>query len=409
MLKFAANYHTVVHVEVITESLVVFPSFPFLCCIIHSFNFFQTISTMPIRSPRRKSSPKKAGDTRAASRSPSTAVASRTAVVSEEEVGSSCSSNSSQQQPQEAEVDNSILVDPADTKVDEPAPPKFVYQHELDGNKAMRDLQGNCILHTLPAQIDMRFSGELYTKEITSYLDQVLQNDPTQKVTVLLDVRPGRGWPNAPAPQLMGLIRHFVTNIYTQYPDALHKFILFPIPRAAIMLYKVAIKPLLMGHPQLKEVMELVPGPGLGMNSPAPLDKLAAFVSPDNLKFMEDHRLKSFYDKAPKAKFAVSSQASSSPSKGRAAGSSVSSMSTSRSSLFATSKSLVAQISNIPANITLFFVLILQDVSVCFLMVVMMMWEGFPFQKNSATARPTKQERSEKSQPSMAQESSNDQ
>jgi len=189
-----------------------------------------------------------------------------------------------------------------------PQPSKFVYQHFHDRNDSgddsangdlndpICDAQGNYLVQALPARIDLSISSEAYVQDLSFYLGQVIAAaaDQNKKLTILVDVRPGEGWPNHSVLQLAGLIRQLANELHVQFPDALHKLVLFPIPRAAIVLYNMAIKPLFRGHPKLKQVMELVPGARLAVNAPAPLDKLSQFVALQHLETLEQHRLATF-------------------------------------------------------------------------------------------------------------------
>eukprot|EP00522_Entomoneis_paludosa_P015658 CAMPEP_0172451634 /NCGR_PEP_ID=MMETSP1065-20121228/9593_1 /TAXON_ID=265537 /ORGANISM="Amphiprora paludosa, Strain CCMP125" /LENGTH=267 /DNA_ID=CAMNT_0013203597 /DNA_START=52 /DNA_END=855 /DNA_ORIENTATION=+ len=203
-------------------------------------------------------------------------------------------------------------------------PPEFIHQHlDPQTGECLRDVNGHIVLHALPAMIDMKFDVQVYEQQLISYLDALFgettgekeenstkdckkpkesnqeQSITDQKVTVLLDVRPGTGWPNPPALQTVGLIRHLINQLHTRYPNRLHKLILYPIPRAAIVIYNLAIKPLLSGHAELKQAMTLVPGAGVAISSPVPGDALQPYVPWSALQVTEDYRLSHFVTTPP--------------------------------------------------------------------------------------------------------------
>lgn len=203
---------------------------------------------------------------------------------------------------QEHEITDMIKAQVVSTK-EEFGAPQFVYHYHYVGSKNSGDLvrtaNGSIVLHSLPAQIDMGYDVDVYERMIICYLDSILgEHDGgksnVQKVTVLLDVRPGQGWPNPPAVQMVGLIRHLADELNKRYPNRLEKLILYPIPKPVVLLYNVAIKPLLWRHRQLKQAMELIPGMGVGMNSPPPFDSLSHFLPLRMLRCIEEHRLACF-------------------------------------------------------------------------------------------------------------------
>jgi len=176
--------------------------------------------------------------------------------------------------------------------------PQFVVSHSNGQNDVMRDLKGHVLLQALPAQMDMQFTEEAYTMALAMYLEQLFQDENEedessyQKITLMLDVRPGRGWPNDNAMQLVGLIRYVANTLNALHPNRLHKCILFPVPRAAIVLWNLALKPFL--DSKLRQVVELVPGTGAMIKSPPPNEKLADFVCMGNLEYMERYRRSTF-------------------------------------------------------------------------------------------------------------------
>eukprot|EP00527_Entomoneis_sp_CCMP2396_P004013 CAMPEP_0198149556 /NCGR_PEP_ID=MMETSP1443-20131203/47198_1 /TAXON_ID=186043 /ORGANISM="Entomoneis sp., Strain CCMP2396" /LENGTH=278 /DNA_ID=CAMNT_0043814637 /DNA_START=393 /DNA_END=1229 /DNA_ORIENTATION=- len=173
--------------------------------------------------------------------------------------------------------------------------PRFVFSHVKEGGHVMRDLSGHRLIQALPARMEIEYSSEQYTMALATYLECLFCDDIEEsfdQATVLLDVRPGRGWPNANAAHMVGFIRHIANTLHTLHPNRLHKCILFPIPRPAIVLWNVAIRPFL-DH-RLCQTIELVPGTGANLKSPPPNDKLASFVAMEDLQYLEKHRLSCF-------------------------------------------------------------------------------------------------------------------
>mmetsp|Transcript_16618 Transcript_16618/g.45616 ORF Transcript_16618/g.45616 Transcript_16618/m.45616 type:complete len:243 (+) Transcript_16618:127-855(+) len=183
-------------------------------------------------------------------------------------------------------------------------PPAFVYQHtDPSTGEVVRDLQGHRVLHSLPARMDpQHYEVEHYARQLKHLLATVIELQPNSenskhRILVLLDLRPGQGWPNPPALTLVSWIRHLVKELQGQFPETLHKLVLYPLPQPVIFLYNTIIRPLLRN---LSGKVVLVPGSGVGMDSPFPLHALSQFVAPKALQVMEDFRLANFgnlYDK----------------------------------------------------------------------------------------------------------------
>eukprot|EP00435_Cladocopium_sp_Y103_P029476 s464_g7.t1 len=74
--------------------------------------------------------------------------------------------------------------------------------------------------------------GTRYTLAICHVLDGIFESEE-DRVTVLIDVRRGEGWPNPPAIKLLPFIRACASIISDHYPERLSRLILFPVPWVA--------------------------------------------------------------------------------------------------------------------------------------------------------------------------------
>ena len=169
---------------------------------------------------------------------------------------------------------------------------QFVFVHE-SSQHLIQDIHGHTVLHVLPGRIDLGYSATVYTLALSHYLESLFQVLATDvKLTVLLDVRAGRGWPNPPALQMVGFIRRVASDLCARYPNCLNKCLIFPLPRAATAIWNFVVKPYL--DENLRNSMELVPGNSTGVDSPPPTEKLSAFLSTENVDHLERHRLSCF-------------------------------------------------------------------------------------------------------------------
>jgi CRAL/TRIO domain len=108
--------------------------------------------------------------------------------------------------------------------------------------------------------------------------------------TLVMDVRPGRGWPNPPAVKMLGFIREAGRMLFELFPGRLHRCVVFPVPAVAASVWNAAKKVL---DPTVASRVVVVPGPA-EMDSPIPVAKLMPYVSRENLQIMEQARLAAF-------------------------------------------------------------------------------------------------------------------
>ena len=170
------------------------------------------------------------------------------------------------------------------------------------GKQPLRDTQGHRVVQHLPAQItalqhqshnkaSLLSSFETFVSIFGLYLDLKLERHDEEMLTLLIDVRPGRGWANPPALQLVGFIRHVAHKLHDLYPCRLYKCILYPIPRPAIYIWH-SIRVFL--DPALTKRIVLVPGRD-GLDAPPPNKELRKYIhSQEGLDLMEQTRLQSF-------------------------------------------------------------------------------------------------------------------
>ena len=180
-----------------------------------------------------------------------------------------------------------------------PCLPQIVFCHrrndDNDDNDEffLRDKEGHRVLHILAARLDLDVgNAALYSTALALYLDRLFldcrHND--NRATLLLDVRPGRGWRNPPALELVGLIRHAAAQLHDLYPDRLHCCILYPVPRPAIWVWNM-IKVFLADG--IRSAVCLYAG-GAAVQSPVPWQQLLQHVDEACLDHCEQARLSSF-------------------------------------------------------------------------------------------------------------------
>lgn len=163
---------------------------------------------------------------------------------------------------------------------------QVVFCHRKDGT-AITDRKGTKILCVLPAMIDKKqVPAETYGIALSFYFDQMFDRKSEEKVTVLLDVRSGQGWPNVLAIYMINYVRKLAKILQSHLPDRLEQMIVYPVPRAALGVW-AAMK--WAFHTNVMDKIVLCPGPA-DTDSPLPKPYLKDYVDDTILDFTEEQR-----------------------------------------------------------------------------------------------------------------------
>jgi hypothetical protein len=121
-------------------------------------------------------------------------------------------------------------------------------------------------------------------------LDRKAQREAAEKITLLMDLRPGKGWRNISAIRLIPFIKDIVSLLLTMFPERLEKTILFPLPFALTWVFG-AVKAVI--DPVTAEKIQVLSG-AANVDSPLPFDQLMQHVSSEVALMCENERLASF-------------------------------------------------------------------------------------------------------------------
>jgi hypothetical protein len=202
--------------------------------------------------------------------------------------------------------------------------PQLLYAHSTtsgDENRIepLRDTTGHRVLHFLPALIDLAAFGPDSSAAATAFANALAlylhtkfdrrsrdfleggrrsergargeeDDDDDEQWTVVMDVRPGRGWPSPPAIQMLGFIRRAAQMLFELYPGRLWRYIVFPVPAVATRVWNAVT---LFLDPSIAERIVVVSGPA-DLDSPVPVAKLLPYISRDGLERLEDARRAAF-------------------------------------------------------------------------------------------------------------------
>jgi len=102
---------------------------------------------------------------------------------------------------------------------------------------------GTRILHILPARLDLSLAAApTYSLAAALYLDALLRRTDAERLTLVCDVRGGRGWANPTPMSTFPFIRSTSSLLGRHYPERLERMILFPMPKAAMWVWGAAQK-----------------------------------------------------------------------------------------------------------------------------------------------------------------------
>jgi len=142
---------------------------------------------------------------------------------------------------------NDIDVNNTNTTYKLPSP-LFMYEHNsitntsIDSTVTTSTTRMKYIQH-LPARIDLTLAdNSTYALALALYIDHILDRNSTEKATLVIDVRPGYGWCNIKAIQLLPFIQMVSKLLCDLFPSRLEKCIVYPVPKVALFLWK-AVQP----------------------------------------------------------------------------------------------------------------------------------------------------------------------
>jgi hypothetical protein len=106
--------------------------------------------------------------------------------------------------------------------------------------KSNRTKEGKRIIQVLPALIDTKLASlKIYANAIAYFLELKLDRQSSEQITVIVDVRAGKGWPNASPMVLLPFIKRVTKILADNFPERMASCIVYPIPAPAIAMWNV--------------------------------------------------------------------------------------------------------------------------------------------------------------------------
>lgn len=161
----------------------------------------------------------------------------------------------------------------------------------VDEASPVCDLDGCRILHVMPGQMDPKLARpSTYAVALALYIDRKLDRASLECLTVVLDVRGGKGWPNIQPLRQLPFVQTVIILLLKMFPERLYNCLLLPVPKAAFWMWnmvKVWIDPVTACK------IQLLTGPAC-VDSSAPMEAMKKFLGPQVSSRLEEERHKSF-------------------------------------------------------------------------------------------------------------------
>lgn len=141
--------------------------------------------------------------------------------------------------------------------------------------RAGRARDGSPTLLVQGARYDPAVGSKPFVLGLCHVIDQM---GCDEKFTLLVDLRPGEGWPNVPAYRMIPFIRLIASICPSNYPERVHRILVYPLPPMVEQLTRV-IKSLMDEGTRRK--IEVISGPS-EVGSPCPRE-LGKHVSYEQL------------------------------------------------------------------------------------------------------------------------------
>lgn len=158
---------------------------------------------------------------------------------------------------------------------------------------AVCDRDGRRVLHVMPGQINITLAkASTYAVALALYIDRKLDRASLECLTVALDVRGGKGWPNIPPLRQLPFIQTVIVLLLSKFPERLHRCLLFPVPKAARWIWNISKAWI---DPLTSNKVQLLTGNAKIVSEP-PFVAMHEFLEPHVAKFFESQRHASFVE-----------------------------------------------------------------------------------------------------------------
>ena len=168
--------------------------------------------------------------------------------------------------------------------------PRVIRTHQINRCSAT-DLQGHRIFHIIPALMDDKLAKtSTYALATALYINKQLDREGLERITVCMDVRAGKGWPNIHAIRLVPFMKQTTTLLLSLFPERLHKCVLYPVPPSFLWIWNMISKVI---DPRTEDKICLLSGVNK-IVAPPPLDQMCEHMDKDVALMLESYRVGTF-------------------------------------------------------------------------------------------------------------------
>ncbi|KAK1744917.1 hypothetical protein QTG54_004208 [Skeletonema marinoi] len=161
--------------------------------------------------------------------------------------------------------------------------------------KPPRCKDGSRIFHLVPARFDLSIAtAQVYALAAALYLDRLLSRSSTEKISLICDVRGGRGWANPTPWSLLPFVQATSSLLGRHFPERLKRMVLYPMPSSAVWVWCAAQKFLDADTASKVVVVGL---DGASSNNSGMHEELEKFITKKDYLLLEERRRTFFADK----------------------------------------------------------------------------------------------------------------
>ena len=162
---------------------------------------------------------------------------------------------------------------------------------KCNNENCVTDKDGHRIFHIIPAMMDDKLAKQsTYTLAVALYLDRKVDRRSMETVTICMDVRAGRGWPNIHAVRLVPFMKNSLKLLLPLFPERLHKCVVYPLPSAFFYIWTMICK--CMDKATAAKIC-VVSGK-CTIEAQPPTEKLVAHLGEEQALLLEPKRVASF-------------------------------------------------------------------------------------------------------------------
>jgi hypothetical protein len=152
---------------------------------------------------------------------------------------------------------------------------------------------GSRIFHLVPARLDLSLAtAQVYALAAALYLDRRLSRHTTEKISLICDVRGGRGFANPTPWTLLPFIQATSSLLGKHFPERLRRMVLFPMPSSAVWVWAAAQK--FLDTDTASKVIVVGLDGAVSKNDNGMYNELGKFITKKDYLLLEERR-RSFF------------------------------------------------------------------------------------------------------------------